>query len=93
MIHRTPGYCGWQQEYWVAHCDDFCAFIGYVGAKELEEMGILEEVIKNGNPQQECDWDEQEIELIKTMVDGVSMQGYLFRCLHCGKHFLYYDFD
>lgn len=56
-------------------------------------MGILEEVIKNGNPQEECDWNEQEIELIKIMVNGESMQGYLFRCLHCGKHFLYYDVD
>jgi len=93
LIHRTPGYRGWQQEYWVAHCNDFCAFIGYVGAKELKEMGILEEVIKNGNSQEECDWDEEEIELIKTMVNGESMQGYLFRCLHCGKHFLYYDVD
>mgnify|MGYP004667429291 FL=1 len=23
LIHRTPGYCGWQQEYWIAHCDDY----------------------------------------------------------------------
>lgn len=93
LIHRTPGYCGWQQEYWVAHCDDFCAFIGYVGAKELEELGILEEVIKNGNPQWKYEWDEKEIELIKMMVNGESMQGYLFKCLHCGKHFLCIDFD
>ena len=20
LIHRTPGYSGWQQEYWRAHC-------------------------------------------------------------------------
>ena len=31
LIHRTPGYFGWQQEYWIAHCDDYCAFVGYVG--------------------------------------------------------------
>lgn len=93
LIHKTPGYRGWQQEYWVAHCDDFCAFLGYVGAKELKEMGVLEEVIENGNPQWECAWDEQDIELIKTMVSGESMQGYLFKCLHCGKHFLCIDFD
>ena len=77
----------------IGHCDDFCAFLGYVGAKELKEMGVLEEVIENGNPQWECTWDEQDIELIKTMVSGESMQGYLFKCLHCGKHFLCIDFD
>ena len=26
LIHRTPGYSGWQQEYWRAHCGDYCAF-------------------------------------------------------------------
>ena len=25
LVCRTPGYCGWQQEYWPAHCDDYCA--------------------------------------------------------------------
>ena len=25
LIHRTPGYSGWQQEYWRAHCGDYCA--------------------------------------------------------------------
>lgn len=31
LVHRTPGYCGWQQEYWRAHCVDFCAYLGRVG--------------------------------------------------------------
>ena len=39
LIHRTPGYSGWQQEYWRAHCGDYCAFLGYVGARELRALG------------------------------------------------------
>ena len=35
LIHRTPGYSGWQQEYWRAHCGDYCAYLGHVGAREL----------------------------------------------------------
>ena len=93
LIHRTPSYCGWQQEIWVTHCDDFCAFLGYVGAKELKEMGVLEEVIENGSPEFNAEWSEEQIEIIKNMVDGGHVQGYLFKCLHCGKHFLYYDVD
>ena len=27
LIHRTPGYSGWQQEYWRAHCGDYCAYL------------------------------------------------------------------
>jgi uncharacterized protein len=23
LILRTPGYSGWQQEYWLTHCNDF----------------------------------------------------------------------
>ncbi len=45
LIHRTPGYCGWQQEYWRAHCGDYCAFLGYVGAAELKSLGVMEEVL------------------------------------------------
>ena len=33
LIYRTPGYHGWQQEYWRAHCGDYCAFLVYVGAR------------------------------------------------------------
>ena len=78
LVHRTPGYCGWQQEYWRAHCNDYCAFVGYVGFKELEELGILEEVME--------DLDDWHIENIHDLTNGGSAQGYLFRCLHCGKH-------
>ncbi len=83
---RTPGYCGWQQEYWRAHCDDFCAFVGYVGYKELVEQGILEEVLEDLDD----NWCKDYIQDLSK--DG-SMQGYLFRCLHCGKHLLHVDCD
>lgn len=52
-------------------------------------MGVLEEVIKNGNPDDGNEWSKEQIEIIKNMVNGGHVQGYLFRCLHCGKHFLY----
>ena len=38
LIHRTPGYSGWQQEYWRAHCGDYCAYLGHVGARELRAL-------------------------------------------------------
>lgn len=84
LIHRTPGYCGWQQEYWRAHCDDFCAFVGYVGYRELKQMGIVEDVL-----------DDLKLELsdIKHMKNGGSQQGYLFQCIHCGKYLICMDYD
>lgn len=90
LIHRTPGYCGWQQEYWIAHCDDYCAFVGYVGWKELVEMGIDYEIEKNYD--QELNGFKLN-DVKECMYNEGSMQGYLFKCLHCGEHFLYVDCD
>ena len=87
LVHRTPGYCGWQQEYWRAHCDDYCAFLGYVGYRELKELGLLEEVLED--PALDPWFRENITEL---SLDG-SLQGYLFQCLHCGKHLLHIDCD
>lgn len=87
LIHRTPGYSGFQQEYWRAHCGDFCAFLGYVGAQELKSYGILEEVLDDPT------WDEEQKELIRTSVNGGHLQCYLFQCLHCHKHLLWMDCD
>lgn len=85
LVHRTPGYCGWQQEYWKAHCDDYCAFVGYVGFDELNELNVLEEVLE--------DLEDWQKEYIRDLVNGGDAQGYLFRCLHCGKHLLHIDFS
>ena len=87
LIHRTPGYSGWQQEYWRAHCGDYCAFLGYVGAKELRALGVLEDVLDDPM------WDEEQKEMILQSVNGGHLQCYLFQCLHCGKHLVWMDFD
>ena len=87
LVHRTPGYCAWQQEYWRAHCSDCCAFLGYVGARDLRALGVLDEVLEDPM------WDEEQKELIRESVNGGHLQCYLFRCLHCGKHLVWMDCD
>lgn len=86
LTRRTPGYCGWQQEYWRAHCGDFCAFLGYVGYDDLKRMGLLDEIL-----------DDPDIADYREYLPGLtrdgSVQGDLFQCLHCGKHLLHIDFD
>lgn len=90
LVHRTPGYRGWQQEYWPAHCDDYCAFIGYVGWDDLVRRGIDKE-IEDAYGTEINGWD---INLLKqNMKNGGGMQGYLFKCLHCGQHRLLIDCD
>ncbi len=87
LFSRTPGYISWQGEYWLACCDDYCAYIGTVGTKELEDMGIADEVFDEYDALNE--YESVREYLVK---DG-SMCGYLFRCLHCGKYHLWVDAD
>ena len=86
LVHRTPGYCGWQQEYWRAHCNDFCAYLGTVGYTELEEMGLADEV-------RETLLDDWYEEIFTDLTKDGSIVGYLFQCLHCGKYLLHIDCD
>ena len=90
LIYRTPGYCGWQQEVWLSHCGDFCAFVGYVGWKDIahlkEELKEDLEVIKH-------DFNITQGELENSLFNNGSFQGYLFKCVICGKHRLAVDLD
>lgn len=87
LIHRTPGYCGWQQEYWLAHCDDYCAFLGYPTWDDLENDGLAAEIEETYRE------DICGIEFEDAREHLQENECYLFKCLHCGKHFIYIDFD
>lgn len=87
LFCRTPGYVSWQGEYWLACCNDFCAYIGDVGTKELEEMGIADEVFAEYDARNE--YEDARLYLEK----AGSMAGYLFQCLHCQKYHLWVDAD
>ncbi|WLI78263.1 PF03691 family colicin E2 tolerance protein CbrC [Kosakonia sp. H02] len=89
LTQRTPGYCGWQQEYWLAHCNDFCAFVGYVGWAEIADK--LDQFVDLQADCQAFGVDYQK--LPEYLRDGGDCQGYLFRCLHCGKLRLWADFS
>ena len=90
LIYRTPGYRGWQQEYWRAHCGDYCAFLGYVGYRELKQICIVEQILDDPIW---AEWDAEPEELRRSLVNGGGAQGYLFQCLHCGKYLLWSDCD
>jgi len=88
LVKRTPTYISWQTEYWLTHCHDFCAFIKYVGWAEIEHLyNELKDDID-----ETCKWMHLSLEEFKDYLfnDG-DFQGYLFRCIHCGKHRLHTD--
>jgi uncharacterized protein CbrC (UPF0167 family) len=86
VSQRTPGYNSWQETVWLSHCNEPCAFIDYADGETIKPfIDELEEDIEgNGyNKEQILEWLSK---------DG-SLTGYLFQCLHCGKHRLHIDFD
>ena len=57
-----------------------------MGYEDLKALGVLEEVLEDP------DMDDWIRESLEDLGNG-SLQGYLFRCLHCGKHLLHVDCD
>lgn len=91
LYHKTPGYISWQGEYWLACCDDYCEYIGDVGTKELDELGITDDVI---NEYRENISDSFDADEIKDWLEAKgSFAGYLFKCKHCGKYHINIDSD
>ena len=90
LIFKTPGYVGWQQEQWLVHCNAPCVFIEYVGWKEIEhlEKELNEDIIN-----QFTQYGLTKEEFSKRLINGGSLQGYLFRCVKCGQLRLTTDCD
>ena len=89
---RTPGYSSWQQDHWLYHCGDGCAFLGTVGRQELERFPDALETLRR-------DWeadgsDEPEVTaFLNILTTDDSPTAYLFRCLVCGCDHVYTDAD
>ena len=87
LFCQTPGYISWQGEHWLSCCQDYCAYLGTVGTKEVKAKGTAEQVL--------ADYEErgkyQDIE--EYLVKDGSLCGYLFRCLHCQKYQIWVDAD
>ncbi|WP_298151386.1 CbrC family protein [Flavobacterium sp.] len=83
VSQRTPGFDAIQEANWLAHCDDLCAFVGYANPELVAP--ILDELMD--------DIEDSGFDVAE-MVKGLkkeALDGYVFQCLHCGKHRIYFD--
>ena len=89
---RTPGFAGWQQEHWRYHCGDGAAFVGLVGAAELEANPEA-----RASVEAELEADQipaPDATAILAQLDAAgSPCAYLFRCLHCEQYLASWDCD
>lgn len=82
VLHRTPGFAGWQQERWLFHCSDAAEFVGKVGISEIADLpAVVQSLVADG-------WNEEHLQYMSA--DG-DLTGYLFRCRHCGTQLAYAD--
>jgi uncharacterized protein len=84
LLHRTPGYTSWQQDHWLYHCEDGCAFLGAVGRIELDAHPEALEMLRDRH---------QGGSYVETLSRDGSPTAYLFRCLRCGAYLAYSDAD
>ena len=86
VAQRTPSYVSWQQEVWLSHCNEPCAFLDYADSELISLiLHELEADINNAG---------YDTDLIKEHLSKEgSLVGYLFQCLHCGTHRLHVDSD
>jgi uncharacterized protein CbrC (UPF0167 family) len=91
VLHRTPGFAGWQQERWLHHCGDAAAFLGAVGAAEVADPPDALEALRNEGRASGWPADQIDRYMAALTKDG-QPTAYLFRCLVCGVHLAYSDF-
>jgi uncharacterized protein CbrC (UPF0167 family) len=89
VTHRTPGYTSWQQEIWLAHCGDACAYLGDASKEDLLALSgddlasLLDRELLRDN-----DWRH----LLSTYVPGGDPAVHHFHCLHCRVSLFTLDF-
>jgi uncharacterized protein CbrC (UPF0167 family) len=88
VCERTPSFISWQQERWLAHCNDACEFHGDAEISDLEANSgeDLNEFLAGEYIKKEL-WSE----ILQTYGRGGGLAVYKFRCRGCGKNRFYTD--
>lgn len=85
---RTPGYSSWQQESWIACCEDACEFHGDADPRELAVLlGDDRSRVAEDFDLPIGDLDE----MLKHYEPGSSLAIYKFKCRHCEA--VHYNWD
>jgi len=85
---RTPGYLSWQQEEWIACCDDACEFHGDADPGELAALDG-DDRLRIANDFELPIGDFEKL-LMRYRPKG-SPAIYKFKCRHCGS--VHYNWD
>ncbi len=85
VCYRTPGYCAWQQERWLACCDDLCEFIGCLDWNQIVLQGIEDEITAAILSNETYIEVGQSLEELIDAINSKDVYLCVFQCLHCKK--------
>jgi uncharacterized protein CbrC (UPF0167 family) len=86
---RTPGFSGWQQERWLVHCGDACAFLGPAGQAEVASYGSADLL---DSLRRDMEMEAEEFAWYLNHLDrDHGPTAYIFQCLHCSLLLGYSD--
>lgn len=90
VTRRTPGFFSWQQEVWLSHCGDACAFLGDATREDIASLkGAKLEAFLEKEMLDRPYWDG----LVARYTPGGQAGIYKFICLHCGEAQFGIDFS
>lgn len=92
VLKRTPAFIGYQEEFWLCHCNDACQYQGFATQEDLAEItpqDLQEFVSKNWFFDHLVEnWSEYCEEYYFDRNDPLFHK---FACLHCQKKLYYAD--
>jgi uncharacterized protein CbrC (UPF0167 family) len=103
LKHRTPHLVTWQDFTWPVHCGDYCRFIKELGKPDLNELapdGDGQEFFRQHLPEDQravtdvpSVWDAIRPDSPNDNATPYSVGVYLFQCLECKEHMIFWDCD
>jgi len=85
---RTPSYSSWQQEEWLAHCNDACEFQGDATVEDVRNASAeTKQAWRHHYGLTETDWDHAT----RGYVPRGDQAFYKFVCRHCDAVLLGWD--
>jgi len=93
VTKRTPSINTWQDFEWIDCCNDLCQLYGILKWDEVVSMGIEKEILEAIHNNE--DFFEMGIELdeLKSLTNDESINLIVFKCFHCNKFYVIFDFD
>lgn len=93
VAFRTPGFSGWQEERWLAHCGDACAYVGPAGYREIIAFDSPELIASLRQDTVTMIDDADFPDFLRAFDRDTQPVAFVFQCLHCGILQGYVDFS